>query len=71
MTSASLEELTARVTDLESRAAHYERMAEDLSQVLARQDHLIERLSQQIRRLQDQEPDWAPSPQDGKPPPHY
>ena len=67
--------LEARLVELESRLAHHERMAEDLSAVLADQGRAIELLTRQLRRvterLLDSEAGWQRSPQDDKPPPHY
>ncbi len=64
-----------RITELERRLALYERMAEELSAVLAEQDKRIDILTRQVRRLTgrllDLEAGWEPSPQDEKPPPHY
>lgn len=69
------ESLEARLVDLESRLAHHERMAEDLSVVAAEQGRLLDRLSTQVRRLAerlaDLEAGAARSPQDDRPPPHY
>lgn len=71
----SLEDLVRRLNDLEIRAAYYEQMADDLSQIMARQSDTIDRLTLQVRHLSDRqkgmEAQWAPSPQDSKPPPHY
>lgn len=65
----------ARIVELETRAAHHERMAEELSAVLAEQGRTIDRLSAQIRmladRLREAEAGWGRSPQDERPPPHY
>lgn len=64
-----------RLVALESRLAHHEVMAEEISEVLARQDQTIALLSAQVQRLRERiaelEGGWAPSPQDEKPPPHY
>lgn len=64
-----------RLIDLETRLAHHERMAEELSDVLAEQQRVIDRLSLQLRqvaeRMGDLESGWSRSPQDDKPPPHY
>lgn len=69
------ESLEARVVELESRLAHHERMAEDLSAVVAAQDRLLDRLASQVRRLTERlaelEGAAARSPQDDRPPPHY
>jgi SlyX protein len=64
-----------RLTELEIRLAHHERMAEDLSAVLFEQGRTIDRLEAQIRRLRerlaDVEAGQDSPPQDDKPPPHY
>lgn len=64
-----------RLIDLESRLTHHERMAEELSDVLAEQRRTIDLLSAQVRRLNERVREmaagWSPSPQDDKPPPHY
>lgn len=67
--------LDQRVTELEIRLAHHERMAEEMSQVLFEQSRTIDRLTLQVRhmreRLADVEAGGGRSPQDDKPPPHY
>ncbi|SOE00734.1 SlyX family protein [Caenispirillum bisanense] len=69
------DDLEARLVDLEMRLAHHERMAEDLSDVIADQGRTIDRLTLQIRRLIERllevEAGGQGSPQDDKPPPHY
>jgi len=64
-----------RLVALESRLAHQERLAEEVSDVLAGQAHTIDRLNAEVRRLRQRlgelEAGWSPSPQDDKPPPHY
>lgn len=68
-------ELLARVVELEIRLAHHERMADELSAVVADQGRTIDRLTERLRRLADRiadaEAGWRPSPQDEKPPPHW
>ena len=65
----------ARLIDLESRIAHYERMAEDLSSVIAEQGRTIDMLTERMRRMtgrmRELEAGWDRSPQDDKPPPQY
>jgi SlyX protein len=72
---APLPNIEDRLIDLETRAAHYERMVDDLSDVIARQADAMAMLSAQVKRLAkrmgDIEGGWGPSPQDSKPPPHY
>jgi SlyX protein len=69
------EMLENRLVELESRIAHHERMAEDLSSVIAEQGRIIDLLTQRMQRLvsrmRDMEAGWERSPQDDKPPPHY
>ncbi len=72
---STTDDLDARVVELETRLAHHERMAEDLSAVLAEQDRAITQLIRQVRRLTERlgavESGWDRSPQDDQPPPHY
>lgn len=67
--------LEYRLVALESRLAHHERMAEELSDCVLRQGRSIDLLTQQVsalrERVRELENGWAPSPQDEKPPPHY
>jgi len=67
--------LERRVVELESRLAHHERMAEELSAVVAEQARAVDLLTAQVRRLNDRlrlvEDGWERSPQDERPPPHY
>lgn len=67
--------LQDRLVALESRVAHYERMAEELSDVIARQDRAMDimaaKLQRLIERLRSVEAGGERSPQDDKPPPHY
>jgi len=71
MTEAEEERLIA----LESRLAHHERMAEEISDVLVEQGRTIDRLTFEVRRLRDRlremEATPARAPQDEPPPPHY
>ena len=65
-----------RLTALEIRLAHFERMAEDMSDVLVGQAATIDLLTAQLRRLRERMEemrldDGAGSPQDDRPPPHY
>ncbi len=72
---ADREALEARLVELESRLVHHERMAEELSAVIADQGRTIDLLTFHLRRLADRmreaEAGWEGSPQDDKPPPHY
>jgi len=64
-----------RLVALESRLAHHENMAEEMSEVMARQDQAIALMGVQLKRLRERvaelEGGWSGSPQDDKPPPHY
>ena len=64
-----------RLTELEMRLAHHERMAEELSSVMFEQGRTIDLLTAQIRRLRDRvaelESGMSRAPQDEPPPPHY
>ncbi len=68
------EPVEARLMEVESRLAHHERMAEELSSVMAEQARAIDVLTLQVRRLtarlEEIEADWERSPADEKPP-HY
>ena len=64
-----------RLITVESQLAHYERLAEEVSDVLAAQAKAIEALTGEVRRLRHRlgeiEGGWGPSAADDKPPPHY
>ena len=64
-----------RLIAVESRLAHHERLAEEISDVLAAQAKAIESLTGEVRRLRQRlgevEDGWSPSPADDRPPPHY
>lgn len=64
-----------RLAALESRLAHHERMAEELSDVLADQYRMVDLLTRQVRRLTERvrELEAGPTraPEDEAPPPHY
>ena len=64
-----------RLHDIEARLAHFERLGEDLSDIVARQAKEIDRLKQQVSalssRVLDMQQDWRPGAADDKPPPHY
>lgn len=71
MTDASSE---TRLVEMESRLAHHERLAEDLSQIVAEQGQAIDKLTRQVRRLSErlQEAEGGLRMlQPDKPPPHY
>jgi SlyX protein len=69
------DDMQRRLIALETRLTHHERMADELSDVIAEQQRTIDLLTAQLRRLTDRMRDmaagWSPSPQDEKPPPHY
>jgi len=73
--SSAPDDMQRRLIALETRLTHYERMAEELSDVMAEQQRTIDLLTAQLRRLTERMRDmaagWSPSPQDEKPPPHY
>jgi len=69
------EEIEQRLIALEIRLSHHERMAEEMSEVVARQARTIDILTAQLRHLREQVGEIAAgwprsSPQDDKPP-HY
>jgi len=66
----------SRIVELERRLALHERMAEELSSVVAEQARTIDALALRVRRLTErlqsvEDAAWERSPQDDKPPPHY
>ena len=65
----------SRLTELESRLAHHERTAEDMSAVLTEQGRAIDTLTLQLRRLTERiaefEAGGSGAPPDDRPPPHY
>ena len=67
--------LDDRLIALEIRLAHFERMAEDMSDVLAEQARTIDLLQAQLNRLRQRmeeiRVEGEGSPQDDRPPPHY
>ena len=69
------DDVNRRLVALEIRLSHHEVMAEELSEVAARQARTIDILMAEIRRLRDRlgsvEAGISDSPQDDKPPPHY
>jgi SlyX protein len=69
------DDLQRRLIALETRLTHHERMAEELSDVIAEQQRVIDLLTARVQRLtgrlQDMAANWSPSPQDDRPPPHY
>ncbi len=73
--TATTDSSQERLTELESRLAHHERMAEDMSAVLTGQARAIDDLTLQLRRLTERVAEFegggADSPPDDQPPPHY
>lgn len=69
------DQIEQRLIDLETRLSHHERMAEEMSEVVARQARTIDILTAQVtsmrERFRDMTDEWSRSPQDDKPPPHY
>lgn len=63
------------ITDLQVRFAYQERMVEELSETVYRQQMAIERLEQELLGLKKQMSAVAPSltkkPEEEEPPPHY
>ena len=68
------DDLERRLVEIEQRLSFSERVAEDLSGVVAAQGRVIDgldrKLSELRKRLEDSAA-WQPSPQDEQPPPHY
>lgn len=61
-----------RLTELEMRFAHQERLAEDLSSIVAEQARAIDLLMRHSRELARRVRDMSGgSSQDDRPPPHY
>lgn len=63
-----------RLTELESRLAHHEHSADEISDLLAEQARLLADLSQRLTRLTDRVATLEagqPGPPDDRPPPHY
>jgi len=73
--TSSPDDMQQRLIALETRLTHHERMADEMSDVIAEQQRAIDLLTLQVRRLTERMRDmaagWSPSPQDDKPPPHY
>jgi SlyX protein len=70
------EPLEPRIVELERRLALHERMAEELSAVVADQARTIDLLTLRVRKLLErlqtvEAVAWDRSPQDDQPPPHY
>jgi SlyX protein len=62
-----------RLTELELRLAHHERMAEDLSAVLIEQQKTVDLLRLQVTHLRERIGllERERTQQDDRPPPHY
>jgi SlyX protein len=68
------EDLERRLIEVEQRLSFSERMAEELSGVVAEQGRLIDTLDRKLAELRkrfEETTTWQPSPQDEQPPPHY
>ncbi len=69
------DDIEDRLREVESRLAHYERMSEDLSAVVAEQAETIRGLQRRLAALTgkilDMQHAQDPAPSDLKPPPHY
>jgi uncharacterized coiled-coil protein SlyX len=63
-------DLTPRLVDLELRYMKLERLAEDLSGVVAAQQKVIDALTAQVRRLTERSADAEETPKAERPP-HY
>lgn len=59
--------------ELETRIAHYERLVDELSGVVADQGRTIDALTREVRRLSERlsDLDFALRGSDDRPPPHY
>ncbi|MBI5164143.1 MAG: SlyX family protein [Magnetospirillum sp.] len=68
-------DIEQRLIAVETRLAHFEQMAEDLSAVMAAQAGTLDTLKAHLRLLRERvgelEAGPSGSPQDEKPPPHY
>jgi len=75
MTDRTSDAWERRLVDLETRLAYHERMAEEMSDLIAAQGRMIDLLKTSLNRLDnlvvDLEQGFGRSPQDDKPPPHY
>jgi SlyX protein len=62
-----------RLITVETRLAHFERVAEELSDIVLEQGRGIDLLKLQVQRLQEKLADlaWEKDPVDDRPPPHY
>lgn len=64
-----------RLTDLESRYTHQERIIEELLETVYRQQQTLDRLEREVAELREQLQIVLPSlvelPEDEEPPPHY
>ena len=68
------DDLERRLVEVEQRLTFAERMAEDLSGVVAEQGRLIDALDRKLAELRkrfEETATWQPAPQDDRPPPHY
>lgn len=68
------EEVTRRLSELEIRSAHQDRVIEELSEALHRQWHEIDRLRQMVERIAEhlrQVAEERANPPADRKPPHY
>jgi SlyX protein len=68
------DDLEQRLVEVEQRLSFSERMAEELSGVVAEQGRMIDALDRKLAELRkrfDETAAWQPAPQDERPPPHY
>lgn len=66
--------LERRLVEIEQRLSFSERVAEDLSGVVAAQGRMIDALDRRLSELRkrfEETSTWQPTPQDERPPPHY
>ncbi len=66
--------LERRLVEIEQRLSFSERVAEDLSGVVAAQGRMIDALDRRLSELRkrlEETATWQPTPQDERPPPHY
>ena len=69
------EQMEERITDLELRFMHQEKIISDLNEIVCRQELAIERLEREVGRMREQFMSMAPSinrsADEEEPPPHY
>ena len=60
-----------RVTDLENRYTHQERLVQELLDTVYRQQQELDRLQRDVEQLRLALPSLVERPEDEEPPPHY